>query len=52
MPDKFGGFLKGVTVLVDMGRATDIIYLDLNKAFDTVLHDIFVSKSVRHEFNG
>lgn len=45
-------FYREVTALVYKERATDIFFPNLGKAFDTVPHDILVSKLERHRVAG
>lgn len=52
MSDNLVMFYGSVREVVDEGRVTDVICLDLCKAFGSVSHDVLVSKMERNKFNG
>ena len=45
-------FYDKVTCLVDEGQAVDVVYLDFNKAFDTVPHNILMENLAAHGLDG
>ncbi|KAK4807503.1 hypothetical protein QYF61_023726 [Mycteria americana] len=45
-------FYDKVTPLVDEGKAVDVVYLELRKAFDTISHSILLEKLAAHGLDG
>lgn len=45
-------FYEGMKALVGKGKTTDVVYLDLRKAFDMVQHHIRISELNRYALGG
>ena len=45
-------FYKKMTCLVDEGKAVDVVYLDISKAFDAISNSILLEKLVAHGLDG
>jgi len=45
-------FYDGMKALVGKGKTTDVVYLDLRKAFDIVQHHIRISELKRYTLGG
>ena len=44
-------FYAQVTYLVDEGKAVDVVYLDLSKAFDSISHRVLLQKMAAYDLD-